>query len=199
MFSTRLIRFLAALGATLALAAPLASAQAPAVKQTEAEKLAAVAERYFQDGLVLNPLFASQVTGDAKYEGELEIDISPVYRVKMRTLLQRVQRELVALNLKQLSPADQLTYALLEDETRNRLESMRYPGDLLPVNQYGGLPVQVAQFGSGQDIQPLKTLQNYRNYLKRLDKIPEWNEQAIVNMRAGIERGVVQPLSLIHI
>ena len=200
MVSTRMIRFIAALGAMLALSAPVASAQtpAPAGKQTEAEKLAAIAERYFQDGLVLNPLFASQITGDAKYEGELEIDIAPVYRVKMRTLLQRVQRELVTLNLKQLSPADQLSYALLEDETRNRLESMRYPGDLLPVDQYGGLPVEVAQFGSGQAIQPLKTVQNFRNYLKRLDKIPEWNEQAIVNMRAGIERGVVQPKVLIE-
>ncbi|MBL8523487.1 MAG: DUF885 domain-containing protein [Betaproteobacteria bacterium] len=183
------------------LVSALALAQAPATtaaKQTEGEKLAAIAERYFQDGLELSPLFASQITGDPKYEGELEIDIAPVYRVKVRNMLQRVQREQATLNLKQLSPADQLTFALLEEEVKRRLEGMRFPGDLLPVNQYGGMPVQIAQFGSGQDIQPLKTVQNFRNYLKRLEKITEWNEQAITNMRAGIERGIVPPKVLIE-
>ncbi len=178
-------------------------AQAPTTapaspKIAEGEKLAAIAERYFQDKLALNPLEGSQITGDAKYEGELEIDIEPVHRVKMRNLYLRVQREQAALNAKLLSPADQLTRALLEDEVKSRLDRLRFPGDLLPVDQYGGLVVAVAQFGTGQDIQPLKTVENYRNYLKRLDKLPKWVDQAIINMRAGIERGVVQPKVLIE-
>ena len=166
-------------------------------KLTEGEKLSAIAERYFQDRLALYPIEGSQVTGDAKYEGELEIDISPLHRAKRRALYQRVQREQAALNAKLLSPADQLTRLLLEDEVKSRLDLLRFPEDLLPVDQYGGLPVYIAQFGSGEDIQPLKTVENYRNYLKRLDKLPAWADQAIVNMRAGIERGVVQPKGLI--
>lgn len=199
MLKSLMIRIFVPAG--MLLVSSLAIAQAPAAaatKQTEGEKLAAIAERYFQDGLELNPLFASQITADPKYEGELEIDIAPVYRVKVRTLLQRVQREQAALNVKLLSPADQLTFSLLEEEVKRRLEGMRFPGDLLPINQYGGMPVQIAQFGSGQDIQPLKTVQNFRNYLKRLEKITEWNEQAIINMRAGIERGIVPPKVLIE-
>ncbi len=167
-------------------------------KLAEGEKLAAIAERYFQDKLALNPLEGSQITGDAKYEGELEIDIEPTQRVKMRNLYLRVQREQATLNAKLLSPADQLTRALLEEEVKSRLERMRFPGDLLPVDQYGGLVVSVAQFGSGQSIQPLKTVENYRSYLKRLERLPKWVDQAIVNMRAGIERGVVQPRVLIE-
>jgi uncharacterized protein (DUF885 family) len=199
MLKFLMIRIFAPMSLLLTSSLTMAQAPAtPAAKLTEGEKLAAIAERYFQDGLALNPLFASQITGDPKYEGELEIDIAPVYRVKVRTILQRVQREQAALNVKQLPPADQLTFALLEEEVKRRLESLRFPGDLLPVNQYGGMPVQIAQFGSGQDIQPLKTVQNYRNYLKRLEKISEWNEQAMTNMRAGIERGIVPPKVLIE-
>ncbi|MBL0123057.1 MAG: DUF885 domain-containing protein [Betaproteobacteria bacterium] len=167
-------------------------------KLTEGEKLAAIAERYFQDRLTLNPLMGTQITGDAKYEGELEIDIAPVHRAKIRALYQRAQREQAALNVKLLSPADEITRSLLEDEVKLQQEAMRYPGDLLPIDQYGGLPVYIAQFGSGQQIQPLKTVENYRNYLKRLDKLPAWADQAIINMRAGIERGVVQPKVLIE-
>ena len=193
-------RLLAAVLAAIAPALPAqaAAAGAPPPKMTEGEKLTAIAERYFQDRLVLNPIEGSQVTADAKYEGELEIDIAPEHRAKQRALYQRVQREQAALNVKFLSPADQLTRSLLENEVKARLDSLRYPDDLQPIDQYGGLPVYIAQFGSGQDIQPLKTVENYRNYLKRLDKLPAWTDQAIINMRAGIERGVVQPNMLIE-
>ena len=188
------------LAAALAVMAPATQAQAPAAapKVTEGEKLSAIAERYFQEKLDLYPLEGSQLTGDVKYEGELEIDITPLHRVKQRGLYQRVQREQAALNVKLLSPADQLTRLLLEDEVKMRLDLLRYPDDLLPIDQYGGLPVYIAQFGTGQDIQPLQTVQNYRNYLRRLDKLPAWTDQAIINMRAGIERGVVQPRALVE-
>ena len=173
-------------------------AQTVAPKVAEGEMLAAIAERYFQDNLTLNPLTGSQLTGEAKYEGELAIDIAPTHRVMQRALYQRVQREVAALNPKSLSPADQLTRTLLEDEVTSRLGLMRFPEDLMPLDQYGSLPVQIAQYGAGQDIQPLKTVENYRNYLKRLDKLPEWIDQAIINMRAGIERGIVPPKALIE-
>ena len=190
-------------GFALAASSAVSTAQTPqsataTPKLTEGEKLAAIAERFFQDRLTLNPLEGSQITADPKYEGELEISIEPTYRVKTRNLYLRVQREQAALNVKQLSPADQLTFALLENQVKAQLDSMKYPGDLLPLDQYGGLPVYIAQFGSGQDIQPLKTVENYRNYLKRLDKLPRWVDQAITNMRAGIERGIVQPRVLIE-
>ena len=179
--------------------APASFAQPAATpKLSEGEKLAAIAERYFQDNLTLNPLTGSQYTGEAKYEGELAIDIAPTHRVMQRALYQRVQRAVAALNTKLLSSADQLTRALLEDEVASRLGLMRFPEDLMPLDQYGGLPVEIAQLGSGQSIQPLKTVENYRNYLKRLDKLPEWVDQAIINMRAGIERGIVPPKALIE-
>ena len=173
-------------------------AQPVAPKLSEGEKLAAIAERYFQDNLMLNPLSGSQITGESKYEGELAIDIAPTHRVMQRALYQRVQRDVAALNAKLLSPADQLTRALLDDEVTSRLGLMRFPEDLMPLDQYGSLPVQIAQYGTGQDIQPLKTVANYQNYLKRLDKLPEWVDQAIINMRAGIERGIVPPKALIE-
>lgn len=187
------------MGMFLLMMAPALFAQPAATpKLSEGEKLAAIAERYFQDNLTLNPLRGSQTTGEAKYEGELAIDIAPTHRVMQRALYQRVQREAAALNAKLLSPADQLTRALLEDEVTSRLGLMRFPEDLMPLDQDGSLPVQIAQYGAGQDIQPLKTVANYQNYLKRLDKLPKWVDQAITNMRAGIERGVVPPKALIE-
>ena len=50
--------------------------------------------------------------------------------------------------------------------------------------------------GSGNGMQPFKTVQDYDNFLKRLDGFVEWSDQAIVNMREGMNSGVVHPKAL---
>ncbi len=164
----------------------------------DSQRLAAIAEKYFLDGLDLNPLAGTQITADAKYEDKLNVSIAPAHRAKVIALIKRVQGELKSVNIKALSAADKLTYDLLVEELRDDLEGFSFPGELLPVDQYGGLPVYVAQFGSGEQIQPLKTVANYRNYLKRLQVLPKWTEQAIVNMKEGMRRGIVRPKPLIQ-
>jgi len=159
--------------------------------------LASIAARYFEDRLQLDPLEGTATTGEARFEGELTITIAPAHLAKVRKLSQRVLQELKLLNEQKLSPADRMTYAVLKRQLQEQLEGDKFHGELMPIDQYGGLPVSLAQFGTGQDIQPLKTVKNYENYLKRLNKLPVWIDQAITNMREGIKRGVVQPTPLI--
>ena len=159
--------------------------------------LATIAERYFEDRLQLDPLEGTATTGEARFEGELTITIAPAHLAKVRKLSQRVLQELKSLNEQKLSPADRMTYAVLKRQLQEQLDGDKFHSELLPIDQYGGLPVSLAQFGTGQDIQPLKTVKNYENYLKRLNKLPVWIDQAITNMREGIKRGVVQPTPLI--
>ncbi len=180
------------------ISAPLWAAPAQVAAKSEGDKFAAIAERYFQDGLTLNPLEGTAITGDAKYEDKLEISISPEHRAKTHTLALRVQRELAGLKVAALSPADKLSYDLLKEKMRDDLEGEQYPGYLMPLNQYGGLPVYVAQLGSGQQIQPLKTVASYRNFLKRLQRVPVWVDQAIANMKTGMQKGYVPPKALIE-
>jgi hypothetical protein len=99
-------------------------------KSTEGDKLAVIAERYFQGKLDLNPLEGTEATGDVKYEAGLAIDIAPAHRLKRIALYQRVLREQAALHVKFLSTADQLTKSLLEDELRTKLDWLRIPNDL---------------------------------------------------------------------
>ena len=171
--------------------------KAAAVKANPGARFHEIAERYFQDGLTLNPLNGSQITGDEKYEDKLEVSITPDYRAKAKALMVSTQRELKSVNRAALKAADQVSYDLLQEEIRDGLEGMTFPSELLPIDQFGGLPVYVAQFGSGQQIQPLKTVKNYQNYLKRLEVLPQWAVQAESNMREGMKRGIVQPKALI--
>jgi uncharacterized protein (DUF885 family) len=166
--------------------------------QTSAQKLADMAERFFEAEQVLNPLGASYNTGEARFDGELEIAIAPAHRAKSLALTRRTLAQLKTVKLAELNPADQMTYAVLQRDLEQAIETEKYPRHLLPFDQYGSLPVQLAQFGGGQDVQPLRTVKNYDDYLKRLNKLPVWVDQAIANMRIGMARGVVQPRALIE-
>lgn len=61
------------------------------------------------------------------------------------------------------------------------------------MNQFYSTPNSFAQLGSGNGMQPFKTVQDYDNFLKRIDGFVQWADQAIVNMRLGIERGYTLP------
>ena len=184
LFPSRLlpgvVSILMMIGGAVAAAAP------PATASTASPALAAIAERYFQDFVTLNPLAGSATLGEARFEDKLEITIAPAHKARSKALYQRVQRELARLDKTKLSAADALTVTLLTEETSKRLESFTYPGELMPIDQYGGLQVEIAQFGNGQGIQPLKTVKNVENYLKRLNRLPTFVDQAITNMREGM-------------
>ena len=193
------LRLFAGFVSVFVLVGTVATAQSAVVKEAKpSPTLARIAERYYQDFLTLNPITGTSALGEARFEDKLEISIAPAHRASSKALYRRVQRELAKLDSKSLNDADALTVALLKAETSTRLEAFTYPSWLMPIDQYGGLPVELAQFGGGQDIQPLKTVKNFENYLKRLNRLPAWIDQAIVNMREGMRNGVVMPRPLIE-
>jgi uncharacterized protein (DUF885 family) len=181
----------------LAVAETKRAAKPAAAKANPGARFHEIVERYFQDGLALNPLAGTQITGEEKYEDKLEVNISPDFRARAKALLISTERELKSVRRGALNAADQVSYDLLAEEIRDRLEGMTFPSELMPIDQFGALPVYVAQFGSGQQIQPLKTVRNYYNYLKRLEVLPQWAAQAELNMREGMRRGIVRPKALI--
>ena len=49
------------------------------------------------------------------------------------------------------------------------------------------LPVTLANYASGQGAQPLATVKDYQAYLSRLNQLGPWIDQAIANMREGMQ------------
>lgn len=161
-------------------------------------QLGKIADDYFTARLDLDPMEGTATTGEAKYEDKLAITIAPSQLKKVNRLAQQTLKYLTRVPEQNLQPADRITYDVLKQQLEDQLEAGRYPTHLMPIDQYGGFPVYLAQLGSGQDIQPLKTVDNYKHYLKRLEKLPAWIDQAIDNMKLGIRQGVVQHKSLIQ-
>ncbi|HEX2929071.1 MAG TPA: DUF885 domain-containing protein [Candidatus Binatia bacterium] len=164
----------------------------PPAPSAEARKLADIFERYFEEYLELFPLFATQI-GDHRYDDQLRINIGAEHRARQQKLYRETLEQLSAVNIKELTAKERLYHETLMRALRRREEATKFPGYLLPVRQLGSLPIEFPLLGSGSGSHPFRTVEDYDNFLKRIDGFELWVETAIANMREGIQRGIVQP------
>jgi len=59
------------------------------------------------------------------------------------------------------------------------------------VRQLNSMPVDFPVIGSGTGLHPFKSVTDYDNFLKRIDRFSIWVDTAIKNMRHGVEAGIV--------
>lgn len=194
---SRLQPFRHALGRLLTLTF-LTLSFAAAAAETDAARLAKLADSYFESRLSLFPLSATEDVGDPRFEGALEIDISPEHRARQAAVFKDTLKTLGTIDAKSLSTSEQLTYDLLKYDAVHRLETLKHPRHLLPFHHMDAVPTKLAQWAGGESVQPFKTVQNYDNYLKRLERLPLWSDQAIANLREGMHRGVVMQRSIVE-
>lgn len=175
----------------LATAALSACAGAPATRSSDAA-LNALVEEYFEARLELSPMNATAI-GDSRYDDRLDGDTSPGFREKslgiQRAFLDRARR----IDAASLSPQAHITWEIFVGERELALSGQRFPEELMPFNQMGGLPMDLAVYGSGTGPQPFKTARDYDRFLTRAREFPRWVDGAIALMREGISRGVTVP------
>jgi uncharacterized protein (DUF885 family) len=175
-----------------------ASAATSPLPSSASGRLAALADGYYDSLLALFPIDATENLGDPKYEAAFEIEIAPAHQARERRLYQRTLAALRRIEPGQLTAQERLTYDLLQYDAQDKLDRMAWPYYLTPVGHTDCLPVRLAQWASGKAAQPMQTAANYDHFLERLKKMPAWVDQAIVNMRQGIARGIVLPRPLVE-
>jgi uncharacterized protein (DUF885 family) len=152
---------------------------------------------YYEEGLLLNPIAATQ-RGDNRYNDLLPNNISfPYlksthdYNVKFRRLLATYERN-------SLNSSDKISFDIVNDQTQQAMGRERFHLEFKPFNQgAGSLPTALPSMGSGLGIQPFKTAQDYNNWLKRIDAFSGWADTAIANFNKGIASGMVLPKALV--
>ena len=193
-------KFLLVLLGVMALAGCSRSEAPPAVEETSLQQhqvLHDLVEQYWQDSLELNPLLATFV-GDNRYNDRWVGGISPKERADSQAHHQKYLDAARAIDASTLDAEDQLTLELFTAEREMALEGFRYPSHLLPINQFRNPASYFVLLGSGASLHPFKTVKDYDDFLGRVNGFVEWSEQAVINMREGIEQGVVQPRVLME-
>jgi len=186
-------RRLAPLVAHGALRSALAAGPAP----PPAAALGALVEDYWQERLALRPVQAT-LLGEHRYDAELPNDLTTAHLALEYALEKRTLARLAAIDERALAGQDLLSYAVFRRDRTLELEGYRYPAELLPVNQFAGLPQTLAQLGGGTGAQPFATTRDYDNWLQRVAGFGAWVDQAIVNMRRGSSRGYVEPRCVVE-
>ncbi len=188
-------------GAAFAQPAPSPTASGTASAAASAAvpqaRLAALAQRYFDAKMDLDPLTASGIQPQPRHEGRLEVTIAPESIERARALYRGVLRELREIPPEALDERARLDHELLRQEAQDALDGLAFPAELLPIDQFGGVPLALAQMAAGDQAQPLKTPADFEHFVQRLARLPAWSSQATVNMKEGLRRGIVLPRPLV--
>jgi len=158
-------------------------------------RLHALLDNYFDSFLQLHPLQAT-FAGEHRYDDRLANDLSPEHRAQVLVLERDCLRAALRLDPAFLSAEDWLSWEMFVRERRTAIAAAEYPSEWLPINQLLSLPLLLPLLASGTSVQAFACGDDYQRFLGRLEGFVAWCEQAIVNMRIGLARGVTQPRSL---
>ena len=172
-----------------------ASAAATRPAETKAQRLDRLYAEYWEEVLKLNPIQAT-FQGDPRYNDQMPDFYSAEFRAEARKFTERWLKRIEAVGADGLSGQDLLSYQIFVEDARESIESDKYPGWMLPVDQMNNIVTLAAMMGSGSGAQPFKTVEDYENWLARGRRMPVLIDSAIGNMRAGMKAGVVQPRAL---
>jgi uncharacterized protein (DUF885 family) len=174
------------------------AAQAAAAEdKARAAQLNTLYAQYWEENLELDPLTAT-FAGDPRYNAELPNFLTLEYENQTRAFEQRYLDRARAIGPEGLTGQDRLSYDIFTLNRESALEDLAFPDRLLPVDQFYNFANSIAQLGSGTSAQPFVTVKDYDDWLKRAAKGPPIFDQAIVNMREGVTKGIVQPRVLME-
>ena len=182
--------------ASFLLVASAAGAAPPSAGKGAAD-LNALYGEFWEENLKLDPLTATYA-GDPRYNGELPNLFSLEYQEQQRAFEQKYLDRARAIGSEGLTGQDRLSYDIFTLNRESELEDLQFPQRLLPVNQFYNVANSFAQLGSGTGAQPFATVKDYDDWLRRAARIPVVFEQAVANMREGMQAGIVEPRVLME-
>lgn len=154
-------------------------------------------DNYYEDGLKLDPISATKL-GDMRYNDRFPNTLSGAYKDSLKNYYTSYKAEVEKYDDAELSESEQMSKAILEWECDINLETLNFRNDeLFPIDQMWTINLFMGQLASGSGAQPFKTVEDYNNWLKRVDGYLVWMDSVETKMREGIKEGYVLPKSLI--
>ncbi len=104
-----------------------------------------------------------------------------------------VLAQLGKVDVKALSPANQVNYAIYRDQVFNLAAEVRLRGYEMPFNSDSSFWSNLSFMARRE----MKTAKDYQNYIARLNDVPRYFGQQTDNMRAGLKRGFSVPRAVL--
>ena len=170
------------------------SFQLLAQKTNQPIQLESLLEQYSKEYYALNPLEATQA-GINDYNTQIEITISEEYIKKAKALNQKYLNQLAVINKAGLTASELLSIDVLTYKLKSENERLNNSlGFYRPVDQFVfSFSTRFATLGSGAGFVPFNTEKDYRDFISRMKGFQVWVDQAIANMKKGVEQNNTNP------
>jgi len=153
-------------------------------------------KNYYEDGLKLNPVNAT-MAGDNRYNNLFPNSLSDAHKASLKDYYSNYLKKLSEFKDEDLNATQKMSKGVLKWDCEINLANLNFRKDLFPIDQMWTVNLSVGQLASGSGAQPFKTVEDYNNWLERLDGYITWLGAAKTRMQEGIEKGYVLPKSLI--
>jgi uncharacterized protein (DUF885 family) len=155
-------------------------------------RLDSLAEAYYEELQPFNPVGATS-TGDNRYNDRYVASFAKSVRDATHAINLRYLASLKAIPLDSLDAEHRLTHRVFNHSLEGAINAHKYPGHLIPLNQFFSFVSSFAQLGAGGSIHPFRTVKDYDDFLSRMRGFENAVDTAIANMRIGMRTGIVQP------
>jgi uncharacterized protein (DUF885 family) len=168
----------------------------PSPSNNKASEFENVLESYYQESLSLYKLKATY-QGDTRYNDTLPNYLSDGFKIKAKALYTNYLNQINTFDDISLTADDLLSKKILLWECEMNLKGMEFQKELMPVDQMWGFQLNFGQLASGAGAQPFNSVQDYENWLVRIEGYLDWLQSAQSNMEKGMKTGWVLPQALV--
>ena len=157
----------------------------------------------------INPLEATKA-GFIEYNDQIANYVSTPYREDLLANYTKFLNELDTYDSTMVTPSEWMSIRVMRWDCTMKKEGLNNPiatigspmydmptFELFPLMQIQSLHLYLPQLAIGNSLQPFKTINDYDNWLKRVDAFLPFLDTCISKMNIGIARGVVLPKVLI--
>jgi uncharacterized protein (DUF885 family) len=159
---------------------PQPAAPNAAKSAAPSEPLGRIVERYWAERVDTEDVIAPQLLADA-----LNVE-------------RRYLAEVLGIARDGLDSDSRLTYDIFTRQRELAIEGFTFPTELLPINPFGGMPLELAAAAADAGRNPLTSAAEFDGWLRRIDEYVSWTRQATANMRDGVRRGYILPRALVE-
>lgn len=164
---------------------------------TENSNFTALLKNYSKGKLKLIPVEAT-FSGDSRFNDAFPNVLSDDYLVDYNNFFSTQASQLNDFKDADLTESEQLSKAVMAWDCEMALAQASFKKNIyLPIDQMWSLNLIMTQWATGTSSQPFKTVKDYDDWLKRLDKYNVWLQSAEERMKEGVAEGYVLPKSLI--
>ncbi len=154
-----------------------------------------IAKDYFYDKNALSPLDATQ-NGQVEFNDKLVFEMTDSYRKLQTEFFKKYEDKLKFIEVKDLNEEEKNSFEIMKWEIEVGQQLLKQPSNLIPIHQFWGTHLTMAQYAGGTSAQPFKSEKDYNNFLKRIEIYSVWIDSAMVYMKKGIAQKAVLPKSL---